>query len=81
VSKILTVKSKNANGGLMSQNQSVDFNWPSVLQKHKRTKSVNSLNFIQRKQNLEKIIEDNIQMMKMIHCAQPSVNPQDIKIH
>ena len=34
-----------------------------------RKKSFKSLNFVQRKHNLEKIVQDNIMMMKKIHFA------------
>lgn len=44
-------------------------------------RSMKSLNFINKKRNMEKIIQENIMMMKKIHFAQPSVQYEEHKEH
>jgi len=40
-----------------------------------------SLNYINKKRDMQKIIQDNILMMKKIHFAQPSVQYADHQEH
>jgi hypothetical protein len=35
--------------------------------------SLKSLNFVNKKRNMEKMIQENLMLMKKIHFAQPSV--------
>ncbi|CDW84958.1 UNKNOWN [Stylonychia lemnae] len=81
VAKILQVKSTNPiaeerrkDTSFYMSNNSKQFKVKDNGQSYSPTRrSLNSLNFIQRKNNLEKIMQENIYMMKKIHFAQPSV--------
>eukprot|EP00347_Sterkiella_histriomuscorum_P014020 403362468 len=84
VAKILQVKSNNQNTEERQKNMSTgnvnilqtkQSKITSMQQSQSPTnrKSLNSLNFLQRKKELEKIMQENIFMMKKIHYAQPSV--------
>ena len=41
----------------------------------------NSLNFLSRKKEQAKQIEDNIMMIKKIHCAQPTIKVTEFRNH
>lgn len=46
-----------------------------------KPKSIKSLNFINKKKAMEKLITDNILMMNKIHYAVPSVQYSNLKEH
>ena len=43
--------------------------------------SLKSLNFVNKKRNMEKMIQENLMLMKKIHFAQPSVQYTEHQEH